>query len=364
MKIPVTNVYYMLLYSWRRLDEGALIDVGSSEGEELLDLATRVLLSGVNRLFRDGLYRNYVETEDVVRGLKGRVVLTTSMAKTLLQQGKTHCVFDEFTTNVLHNQIIKATLHHLRLVPTLDAENRAKVLVALRRLREVSDIRITPSVFTRAPVHGNNAFYRFVLMVCRFILEDLIADENGSGYRMREFVRDEVKMRKLFQDFVAGVFRHHRKDFLVSTEYSLKWEAEALTPASRGKIPGMRADIVLRAKDSSRVIIIDTKFSGATLEEYQGKKTVKAQDLRQIVTYLETASRTELCAGGIRPEGLLLYPKVDDSPDLDYIIRGFRVSLRTVDLSMPNATQVRTTIEQLPQSLAAVVEAGALAIAA
>ena len=131
----------------------------------------------------------------------------------------------------------------------------------------------------------------------------------------------------------------------------MKWAAQARNAESEGKLPNMRADIVLEAKDRSRMIVIDTKFSKATLEEYRGNRSVKAQDLRQIVIYLETAARSGLCGNGVLPEGLLLYPKVDDTPPLDFQVHGFNVSLRTIDLSTSDTKAIRESIERLPQSI-------------
>jgi 5-methylcytosine-specific restriction enzyme subunit McrC len=56
--------------------------------------------------------------------------------------------------------------------------------------------------FTRVQLHKNNGFYRFLLHVCELCFFALLADERRGEYRFKDFVRDKVRMRIMFEAFV------------------------------------------------------------------------------------------------------------------------------------------------------------------
>jgi hypothetical protein len=56
--IPITNVYYLLLYAWDALEQSDLQAVAAEPKTDLLDLLAAVLNHGVDRLLRQGLQRD------------------------------------------------------------------------------------------------------------------------------------------------------------------------------------------------------------------------------------------------------------------------------------------------------------------
>jgi 5-methylcytosine-specific restriction endonuclease McrBC regulatory subunit McrC len=57
MKIPIQNIYYLLVYAWDSLEEADLLQIEPEQSTDLLDLFANVLSSGVAHILRRGLDR-------------------------------------------------------------------------------------------------------------------------------------------------------------------------------------------------------------------------------------------------------------------------------------------------------------------
>src|SRR5262245_56846409 len=107
MNIPIQNIYFLLCYAWNKMQEKDMVDVNVSDYQQLPDLLAKVLISGCNRLLKQGLEKSYVETTEVYSGIKGKIELNESIRMQTFLHGKSVCSFDEFSSNILPNQIIK-----------------------------------------------------------------------------------------------------------------------------------------------------------------------------------------------------------------------------------------------------------------
>jgi 5-methylcytosine-specific restriction enzyme subunit McrC len=92
--IPIKNLYFILCYSWGRLDEGALVDVSVDEIKAPQDLLARVLINGANRLLKEGLDRGYIEELEETASLRGKIDFSASIRKMLFHQGKAAVIVD------------------------------------------------------------------------------------------------------------------------------------------------------------------------------------------------------------------------------------------------------------------------------
>src|SRR5262249_13559715 len=110
MTIPILNIYYMLLYAWDVLEEGETIPVGVGDTTRLVDLFARVLHTGTEAILRRGLDRGYVEHVEAVFGIKGKPLISASVKANLFRSGQVVCEFEQFSHDVLHNRILKATI--------------------------------------------------------------------------------------------------------------------------------------------------------------------------------------------------------------------------------------------------------------
>lgn len=327
MAIPIQNIYHLLTYAWDKLEEAELVNVRAQDTHSLLDLLARVLVSGTQHLLKRGLDRAYIAHTATITGIRGKMNLTPTLQRHLLVTGHTDCTFDEFSANVLHNRILRATLRLLLRTEHLDGEVRVEIVRLLRRLGTVTDMELTRSHFGQVQLHRNNWFYQFPLRVCALIYDNLLPTEDTGHYRFRDFTRDDQQMARLFEAFVRNFYRHALTDCRVGSRY-IAWQATG--PASAlALLPGMQTDITVDFPDRSR-LIIDTKYYSEALTGRFGGQKFIASNLYQLFAYLknDAAATPER----VRIDGMLLYPAVNYSFQEQVRIDQHRLTVCTIDL--------------------------------
>lgn len=326
--IPIQNVYYLLLYAWNALEETDTRILAAEPETKVLDLLASVLNGGINRLLRQGLDRAYLSRHEAIPGVRGRLDLSATIKADLLRRAQTVCEFNELSHDVLHNRILKATLRLLLRTNGLDSDLREPLRATWHRLHEVADIRLTDRSFRRVQLYRNNRIYSFLLDVCKLLYKNLIPNEVTGQFTFRNFVRDEKRMRRLFERFVCNFYRHHAGEYGVDPEL-LRWENSTGSAEDLAFLPAMRTDVTLRRP--GQVLVIDAKYYRQTLQCYRGRETVRSGHLYQLFAYLKniaakTGSNTEV-------EGMLLYPLTTRSLALTYQMHGHRVRVNTLDLN-------------------------------
>jgi 5-methylcytosine-specific restriction enzyme subunit McrC len=149
MTIPIRNLYYLFLYAWAQFPGGAVAEVGIDESPDLPNLFGKLLSAGTRRLFRRGLDRGYTTFTDELAGPHGRLRLDRIVKEMTELRGTAVCDFDELTHDVLHNQVLKATLMELASCPDVEKETRHDLRSLVRRFHDVADIRLSASCFRK-----------------------------------------------------------------------------------------------------------------------------------------------------------------------------------------------------------------------
>jgi 5-methylcytosine-specific restriction enzyme subunit McrC len=339
MTIPIQNIYFLLCYAWDSLEEGQVVSVSQEECNTFAELFARVLDGGVTHLLKRGLDRGYITEEEDTSSLRGKLDVSVTIKRNLLRQSRVHCVIDSLSHDVTHNRIIKATLRSLVRCKDLDRTLRDRLLRLYRRLHEIGDIDLSPKVFASVQLHRNNAYYGFLLQVCRLIHDNLLINEDTGESRFRDFLRNEKQMAALFEKFVRNFYRREQGEFRVKSE-TFGWQQVEASHDDLEFLPRMRTDVSLDSP--SRKIVIDTKYYANCLQSYYDSATVHSGNLYQLFAYLKN-----LQIGDHREiEGVLLYPTVSKSLSLRYSIQGHAMRIVTLDL---NATwqEIRQRLLQL-----------------
>jgi len=328
MSIPVRNIYFLLAYAWDCLEEADVVDVSEEDFKTVADLLAKVLAAGVRHLTKRGLDRGYRERAETLNGIRGKLDFDTSLRVGLFIQGRAHCLFEELTADVVHNQIVAQTMRELLKVDDLDPDIADGLRVCLHRMGPLSPIRLSRAVFARIQLHGNNAFYRFLLEICKLVYEASAIDEISGKRRFRDFVKDDGPLARLFERFVFNFYKREQTEYRVSGR-RIEWEDTWGTEDALSMLPVMRTDVYLDSPQ--RRVVIDTKYYRQALSGNFGNDAVRSAHLYQLFAYLRNIQVRE----NARPtvEGVLLYPRVDQTLELDYIIHGHRLRVLTIDLA-------------------------------
>jgi 5-methylcytosine-specific restriction enzyme subunit McrC len=306
------------------------MDVATIDSTELVDLFGSVLASGMRNLMRRGLKKDYLLVNEDIAGIRGRVNIGTTARKMLIQHGQANCEFDELSVDCLPNQIILATLRNLLRSKLLNKKIRTELRKILRELAAVSAITITKKSFRTVQLNGNNRAYRFLLHVCELILDLSLISEEPGEFSFRDFVKDERRMARLFENFVFNYLKLRHTKLSVTREH-IQWQATSGTDPALTYLPGMRTDISVRFPEQGRTLIIDTKFYKETFQTHYDRESIHSANLYQIFSYIKNL---EINGGPDRiAEGLLLYPVIDKSVRQTYEMPGHKIHINTLNLS-------------------------------
>jgi 5-methylcytosine-specific restriction enzyme subunit McrC len=282
--IPIENIYYLFCYAWDRFPEGKAIDVSKITSPKIWDLFASVLVRGVNRLIRRGLDRGYTEIEEDISAVRGRIVVADTLRRNLLMFGRATCRFDDLSYDVLHNQIIKATLSRLADTDELDAALRHELGRLKRLFSEVSDVSVSNTLFRRVQLSRNTGNYDLLIKICELVHSALLPHREGKGGKFADILENEKLMAGVFEAFVRNFFKAEQNEFSVKSEL-IQWDAQALNAESAQYLPVMRSDVTLRSKHQT--IVIDTKYYPEALVENYGQQRIRSDHLYQLYAYLK-----------------------------------------------------------------------------
>jgi len=325
--IPIRNLYYIFCYAWARFPPGNAAKVGADNCPDLLNLFARLLIDGLHRLLRRGLERGYVVQVEDTRSPRGRLLLDEMVKRQTLLRGEAVCQYDDLRTDVLNNQILKATARLLARSPSLLAEYRHQLNILIRSLETISDVRLSAHLFSRTQLTRNNREYALLLRLCEFVFCSQLPDKSGENSRFADIVLDEIRMSAVFEEFLRNFYAHEQNAFAVKRDV-MAWDAKPLTDGSLSLMPGMETDITLHAPD--RCVVVDAKFYKDPLAGRPGfPKKLRSGHLYQLYTYLAHA---QLRYPGRQVDGALIYPSTGPKLRADYTIAGHRVRVRAVRL--------------------------------
>ena len=266
-KIPIANIYYLYCYVWRHLEERDIVRLDEVDDLEAVhDLLGLLLAEGVFRLVRTGLDQGYLDIREDLAGVRGKVNASETMKRVLRPSGRVACEYQELSHDVLHNQILRSTLHNLLRLPKLNSDIRSNVHRAYVKLAGINILRLNRRVFNQVQLDRNRQYYR--LSVCRLVYEQLLIDETTGKHTFEELHDD--RLAKLFEHFVVEFYRREQSRYRVNQTKEIEWVVEGSNKTDLQRLPNMYADAILESSD--RRIILDSKFYKDALTEWYEKK--------------------------------------------------------------------------------------------
>ncbi|QTN01640.1 restriction endonuclease [Sediminibacillus dalangtanensis] len=322
--IPIRNIYYMLSYAYQTLNLSEYKQIGTEKFDNVKELYTKILSIGIPILIRGGLSKGYISVEETSNVIKGKIDINSTIKKDALVNKKVAVVYDEFSENVLLNQIIKAALVYLSSSNKISQKMRRLFYGMLPYFTEVSDVELDLKLWKNVRYNRKNIRYQFIVDVCRYLYEQLLFDESSTSQMMKE-VQDEQRLSSLYEKFIYAFFKRETK-YKVSHP-QIQWMVDdEFTDA----LPIMQTDLVLQ-KDN-KTLIVDAKFySDNMVARFEGGAAKqKSGNLYQIFTYINNWKKEpdETVAG------ILLYAKTTSlsQPNHIYHIKGNQIIVISLDL--------------------------------
>lgn len=314
----------MLSYSFQVLNEQGYKKVDTEEFHNVADLCASVLIKGVTVQLKKGLGREYIQEDDVLSSLRGKIDITASIKSRTMLKKQMVCVYDEFSVNSYMNKILKTTMS--LLLGADIAKNRKKELRKLLVFFDEVDLIDIHAIQWNMQYNKNNQTYRMLISVCYLVIKGLLQTNSDGDTKLMDFL-DEQRMCRLFEKFILEYYRKEHSE-IKATASQIPWQ---LDDDMNDMLPVMQTDITLTKND--KVLIIDAKYYAKTLQSQYDVKTLHSGNLYQIFTYVKN-KEVELSKGPHEVAGMLLYAKTDEVvlPDNEYKMSGNKVIVRTLDL--------------------------------
>lgn len=283
-KVPIARLFFLLGYS---LDpSGAWRDgeVDVAERPDLLPALALAVERQVDRALRQGLLQGYRETEETSLVVRGRIREAEQIRRRFGAPLPVQVAYDEFTTDIAENRILRAAVERLLRLPGVEREVRRRLLHQRVRLADVGVlVRGRPLPVWRPS--RLNARYHRALHLARAVLENASPEHGPGGVRIDGFLFD---MNKLFEDFVTVALR----EALRGTGHRARFQdPHTLDEAAAIR---MRPDLVLYGPDRTPCAVADAKYKAERPGGYPDA------DLYQMLAYCT--------ALGLR-DGHLVYAK-------------------------------------------------------
>jgi len=323
--IYIKNIYYMLSYAFKVLNEKGYRKIETENFENTAELLSEILIIGVSRQIKQGLVKDYIEVSETTSLIRGKINITESINSQSFIKQKLNCTYDEFSENCYLNQILKSTMN-LLVRSDLTRERKKKLKNLLMYFRQV-DLIDVKSINWKIRFDRNNQTYKMLINVCYLAINGLIHSEKSGDDKLMEFL-DDQRMSALYEKFLLNYFKREHP-YILTHAPQIDWQIDEGYDVL---LPKMKTDVTLEFEN--KILIIDAKFYTLNTLENYGKNIHHSSNLYQIFTYVKN-KEVELQGKDIEISGMLLYARTDQDiqPDSDYLMSGNRISVKTLDLN-------------------------------
>lgn len=323
----IKNIYYMLCYSFY----GELLNIhdeaslGSEAFDNIYNLFSLLLFLILKKEIKKGLYKEYIYINDEVKKIKGRIKVNQSINNNSLLKKKIFCEYDEYNENCLLNQIIKTTIFSLIKSNKIGIQSKDKLKKIFNYFVNVDFIKINSINWNGVRFNRNNLSYKFVLDLCKLILNGLIVSDEKGNNNFKEFL-DDKKVSFIYENFIKAYYRKHYPELnAISKKLYLTKENSPL-------IPIMKTDITLEY--NNKILIIDAKFYNKILKENyigNGCKTISSNNIYQIISYVDNIDPYK----ENKAFGMLLYAQTIDEKSISLVeeLNMHKIFIKTLDMN-------------------------------
>ena len=312
----------------------------------LLDYLILLFAKRLLRELRLGLNHAYVYREENLPYIKGKLLLSEHVRANVASRHLAFVGFDEFESNTLLNQILKAGCRTmLSLTRSVRASQYLKE--CLIEFADVGDRVVLAEDFDKVQLGRSSERFRPLLDFCEMILTRMAPTTRSGETSTFSLV---FAMEQLFEEFIGRFVRKHASSFGVpphaihlQARRRRKWLLR--TDDDKGKFR-LKPDILIDGSDGQPSVILDTKWKRLKSDNEDSKNGVSQSDIYQLFAY---ATRYN-CR-----QNVLLFPRVEGVTRKVYYFDGQdgtkTLRIEFVDVSRELATNQSALIAELQAAL-------------
>ena len=325
--ILIKNIYYMLSYAFKNLDSICNYNADCEEFENIQDLFSVILYKGISNQVKRGLYKEYIELQDKLTTVRGKININGTIKTNSLSQKKLICEYDEFSENSYFNKVLKSTCLLLLKKGDIKPDNKSLLKKILIYFSEVDEIDLQKIAWAKISYHRNNITYKMLINICYLVVKGLLMTTNNGDLILNKFL-DNRSFHILYEKFILEYYRTHYPKLNANPSY-IDWNVPNDTSGIEF-LPNMKSDITLTNED--KTIIIDAKFYSHSMQTHFDKNSYISHNLYQIYTYVK--NKDVNYTGAVK--GVLLYAKTQDeipTEENTFNMDGNDISIMILDLN-------------------------------
>lgn len=276
-----------------KIDGGTLTQL-SWQRDHMLEILISLFSRKLAAAVRQGMPRRYIGQEDDLRALRGRLNVVRQFSIHAANPARLACRFDELTTDIALNQIMKAAVSRLRRVAR-SADNQRRLAELGFAYADVSSVAASALRWDAVQIDRTNARWRDLLELARFLLGDRFQTSSMGAQAGFSLL---FEMNTLFEEYVGQLVKRALRGsgLTVHLQGGGLYCLESVDDSRRTF--QTRPDILIK-QGSAVVQIIDTKWKLIAARVDDPNQRVSQADVYQMMAY----SQVYDC-----PKLTLLYP--------------------------------------------------------
>mgnify|MGYP002791879453 FL=1 len=232
----------------------------------LLEIFISMFLDEVSKLIKIGIKSDYVELEDNLKFLKGKLKISEQIRKNIVHKERFYVCYQEFSTDRAENRLIKSTLEFL-YKRSKSSKNQQLIREYLFIFDEISSSSDINADFSRLKLNRQTKHYEQALLWSKIFLQN----KSFSPYRGSDVAFALLfDMNRLFESYIGNFVKKRLPN--AKLQHSQKY----LIEKPKGFM--LKPDIFLRHQ--KRNYIADTKW-----KIIKSKDDISQTDLYQLYAY-------------------------------------------------------------------------------
>ncbi|MEJ8476655.1 McrC family protein [Roseibium algae] len=323
-----------------KLDLGSLTEL-AWQRETLLEILIRIFCDKLTEAVRKGMPRRYVEQEDDLSALRGRLDVARQFTRHAVNPSRLACRFDVLSEDTSLNRIMKAAVSYLsRMSRSSGNQQRLRELAFV--YAEIADISPSTLRWDDVVIDRTNRRWRELLSMAKLFLEGRYQTTTGGAGHGTALL---FEMNTLFEEYVGRLTSRALQgtNLTVTLQGGLVSCLELEEP--RRELFQTKPDILIR-RNGKVTHVIDTKWKKLSSRIDDPKQGVSQADIYQMMAYGQLYRAPRLT---------LLYPHHPElkGKELDPVrhrINGNKAILETASLDVGNGKNITDRLQHLLMS--------------
>ena len=286
-----------------RLRNGATLEVS---GDSLLELVVLLFVEATERVLRRGLLPGYVEREEDLPIVRGRILGDRQVLERFGQLDRIICRFDDLEHDIVENRLLAAALQVASpRVASVGLQRRiSRLRGVLEPLCDTDQLDLTGArttmTYNRLNAHYETAHHLGWLLFDALGIDDLFAPGQTRSFSFL------LNMNQLFERFVARVVEHVLPAARYRVMSQIHFKSVVWNVSSQRPYASIIPDVVVERRGEPECRVpIDAKY------KLYDERGFDPGDIYQTFLYAFALGAT---ASDGTPTSLLLYPATAEVP--------------------------------------------------